>query len=45
MSDRRKQLYTLIQHLSTESLGLGRHSHALTVGQENPFVFSFLMLN
>lgn len=41
----RRQFCTLLQHLSTEPFGLGRHSHPLSVGQRNTFVPSFLMLD
>jgi hypothetical protein len=35
----------LLQHLSTEPFGLGRHSHSLAVCQQNTFVLFFLMLD
>jgi hypothetical protein len=40
-----KQLCTLLQHLPTEPFGLGRHSHPLSVGQQDTFVLFFLMLD
>ena len=41
----RKQFCTLLQHLSTEPFGPGRHPHPLAVGQQNTFVLFFLMLD
>jgi hypothetical protein len=35
----------LLQHLSTEPFGLGRHAHPLSVGQQDTFVLFFLMLH
>jgi len=42
---RRKQFCALLQHLSAESLGLGRHPHSLAVAQPNTFFLFFLMLH
>ena len=41
---RREQFCTLLKHLSTKSLGLGRYPHSLAVAQQNPPVLFFLML-
>ena len=41
----RKQLCALFQHFSAEPFSFGSNPHALTVGQDNPFVIFFLMFN